>query len=282
MEGRRMNIGKTIQERRLEKGMTQEQLAEMMYVSPQAVSQWENGKSIPDIDKLKDIAGILGISFKQMLGFSEDGTQDWELRDRMFSEEHMNSRLRAFAQAEGLSETYRALSYIKKMHAGQYRKSPLQSPDAKIPYVIHPLMMACQAHALGLRDDNVLAVTLLHDVCEDCGVDPEELPFNETIRDAVGRLTKQPGYNNDTYYEGIMESGIASIVKAIDRCNNVSAMAAAFTDEKLIKYVNETEQYVYPLLEHIKNNYLEYADAAFILKYHILSVIETIKCMMLR
>ena len=41
-----MNIGKTIQERRLEKGMTQEQLAEMMYVSPQAVSQWENGKSI--------------------------------------------------------------------------------------------------------------------------------------------------------------------------------------------------------------------------------------------
>lgn len=34
-------------------------------------------------------------------------------------------------------------------------------------YIIHPLSMACFAIGLGLTDDNLIAVILLHDICED-------------------------------------------------------------------------------------------------------------------
>lgn len=151
----------------------------------------------------------------------------------------------------------------------------------RVPYIIHPLMMACHAHALGIRDDAVLAVIMLHDVCEDCGVSPEELPFPENIRHSVALLTKYEGQPTVQYYEGIKSDSCACIVKALDRCNNVSTMASSFSKKKLIEYVDETEQYVYPLLDHIKREYLEYRDAVFVIKYQILSTIETIKALLI-
>lgn len=46
-----------------------------------------------------------------------------------------------------------------------------------IAYIAHPLSMACYAAALGIRDDNIMSTILLHDVCEDCGIDVETLPL---------------------------------------------------------------------------------------------------------
>ncbi len=277
-----MDIGKKIQTRRLEKNMTQEQLAEKLFVTPQSVSQWENGRSFPDILKLKDIASVLGMSFRQMLGFLGEGTDDWALKNRLFQEDHMYSRLKAFAETEGLFETYRALPYMKEKHSGQYRKPSLLSAGPDVPYIIHPLMMACQAHALGLRDDVVLAVALLHDVCEDCGVSPDELPFSGEVREAVRLLSRNFSATEEEYFDGIRKNKTACIVKVLDRCNNVSTMAASFSDQKLIEYINETEELVYPLIDQIKQEYPEYSDAAFVLKYHIISVTETVKNMMMR
>ncbi len=48
-EVRRMRIGDVIRTEREKKGMTQAVLAEKVHVTVQAVSGWENGKSIPDI-----------------------------------------------------------------------------------------------------------------------------------------------------------------------------------------------------------------------------------------
>ena len=53
------NVGKTIRVLRKEKNMTQDDLAEQLYVSRQTVSNYENGKSNPDIDMLVKIAEIL-------------------------------------------------------------------------------------------------------------------------------------------------------------------------------------------------------------------------------
>lgn len=41
----------------------------------------------------------------------------------------------------------------------------------------------------------------------------------------------------------------------------------------------ETEEYVLPLLDVLKNEYSEYSDLAFLVKYQILSILETIKCL---
>lgn len=55
-------IGKNIAALRREKGWTQEQLAEKLGVSAQAVSKWESGKSCPDISLLPAIAGLFGVT----------------------------------------------------------------------------------------------------------------------------------------------------------------------------------------------------------------------------
>ena len=57
-----MNLGNNISEKRKAKGMTQEELAANLGVSPQAVSKWENNLSCPDISLLPAIAKIFGMS----------------------------------------------------------------------------------------------------------------------------------------------------------------------------------------------------------------------------
>lgn len=60
-------IGKYIKKYREEKGITQEQLAENMNVTRQAVSNWENEKTQPDIDTLFRISQIFEISMEELI-----------------------------------------------------------------------------------------------------------------------------------------------------------------------------------------------------------------------
>ena len=55
-----MNIGTNIAKARLARNMTQEQLAEEMHVSFQAVSGWETGTSVPDTRKIPELARCSG------------------------------------------------------------------------------------------------------------------------------------------------------------------------------------------------------------------------------
>ena len=143
--------------------------------------------------------------------------------------------------------------------------------------------MACQTHAFGIRDDSLLAATLLHDIVEDTGVDTEEIPFSSAVKEIV-RLVSFRVPEGETweqakkeYYEMIAKNGKACVVKIIDRCNNVSTMAGSFSRERMIEYIQETENYVLPLTDILKNDYIEYSDLAFLVKYQIISLLETIK-----
>lgn len=62
-----MTIGQKITELRKEKGFTQEVLSEMLGVSPQAVSKWENNISYPDITLLPQLAQVLNVSVDELL-----------------------------------------------------------------------------------------------------------------------------------------------------------------------------------------------------------------------
>ena len=48
-----MKLNETIAKARKRKGLTQEQLAQKLYVTRQAVSRWERGEVVPGIDMLK-------------------------------------------------------------------------------------------------------------------------------------------------------------------------------------------------------------------------------------
>ncbi len=60
-------IGKRIADLRRAKGLTQDEVAERLGVSPQAVSKWENDISYPDISLLVPLAGLLGVSVDHLL-----------------------------------------------------------------------------------------------------------------------------------------------------------------------------------------------------------------------
>ena len=62
-------IGKRISTRRKKLGLTQEQLAEKAGVTAQAVSKWENGHNLPDIENLQIIANILKLPYSQYMSY---------------------------------------------------------------------------------------------------------------------------------------------------------------------------------------------------------------------
>ena len=68
-----MTLGKRIMQHRKRLGLTQEQLAERVGVSAQAVSKWENDLSCPDISLLPVLAEIFGITVDELLGKEEPG-----------------------------------------------------------------------------------------------------------------------------------------------------------------------------------------------------------------
>ena len=60
-------FGAFLTQLRKEKGMTQKELAEQLYVSDKAVSKWERAQSLPDISLLQPMAEILGVSVTELL-----------------------------------------------------------------------------------------------------------------------------------------------------------------------------------------------------------------------
>ena len=68
-----MEIGNVIKEYRTLKGMTQEELAQALSVTPQAVSRWELGVSYPDIAMVPGIVRVLGVSADELLGCAGPG-----------------------------------------------------------------------------------------------------------------------------------------------------------------------------------------------------------------
>ena len=71
-ENQMSTIGKRIAQLRKEQGMTQEELAQMMDVSSQAVSKWENDVSCPDISLLPKLANTLHTTTDYILSGKKD------------------------------------------------------------------------------------------------------------------------------------------------------------------------------------------------------------------
>lgn len=202
----------------------------------------------------------------------------WKFQDVIFSVEELLRRVQKYAEKNNMEYTLRALVLMQQYHDGSYRKG-----EGNIPYIIHPLTMAYQAIAFGIADDVLLPICLLHDVIEDTSATKEDLEMPEPVTQAVLLLTydksmaSTPKEAKKKYYEQISHNQLASIVKLLDRCNNISTMAAAFSRAKLVDYINETETYVLSLLDMVEQQYEEYCSVTFLLRYHMMSILESLK-----
>ncbi len=74
------NIGSVIMNKRKALGLTQQNIADTLHVSFQAVSKWENGSAKPDIELLPQLAMVLGTTVDALLGYSSMPVTDYEER----------------------------------------------------------------------------------------------------------------------------------------------------------------------------------------------------------
>ena len=66
-----MEFNEKLQELRKQRGLTQEELAALLYVSRTAISKWESGRGYPNIDSLKAIAQFFSITIDELLSGDE-------------------------------------------------------------------------------------------------------------------------------------------------------------------------------------------------------------------
>ena len=162
-------------------------------------------------------------------------------------------------------ETMRALGFARRKHFNQTR----QNGDA---YIIHPLSMACFAIGLGLTDDNLIAVILLHDICEDTGTNVKDLPVNDTVKHGVKYMTikELPGEEKietkRRYFWSLLEDKNALLCKAIDRYSNLSTMVGVFDVERIKRNIRETDELLMPVLKEAKEIYPELSNELYILR----------------
>ena len=277
-----MYVGEKIAAARKARGWSQERLAGMLDVSAQAVSKWESGKGEPDKEHLKMISELLALSLDELMAGRP--AAGFVLKSPYFDPDHMYTYVKARAQAAGLTQTLAALPMMREKHDDAKRDG-----SEKVPYRVHPLTLACHALAMNIVDDDVLAAALLHDVVEDTDTKPEELPVGDRVREAVKLVSYntylKKGEDRDPdkkdaikplYYGNIAKNPLAALVKCLDRCNNLSSMASGFKKEKMEKYVNQTDQYVVPLLDVVKA-VPEWNNAAWLMKYQMITMLEAFK-----
>ena len=66
-----MEFNEKLQELRKQKGLTQDELAQKLYVSRTAISKWESGRGYPSIDSLKEIAIFFSVTVDELLSSGE-------------------------------------------------------------------------------------------------------------------------------------------------------------------------------------------------------------------
>ena len=272
-EDQGMRFGNNIRALREERKLTQENVAEALGVSFQAVSSWERDEYKPDVDNLLRLANLFEVSVSTIV---EKTDIAFETKEVIFNWEHMKTYVKTMAKNHKLTDTLKALDYATEAHKGQKRKK------SEVPYIYHPLNLACHALAMNILEDEVITACLLHDVLEDCGKKAEDLPVGEEARQLVVLLThgKTNDQNRDRmmkeYYDAIAKDPKAALIKCIDRCNNLTTMSWGLRRERMLRMIRETEQY-YPALFNAVKAEEKYNNAAWLLKYQIESMLDIYK-----
>ncbi len=89
-----MQFNEKLQKLRKQKGLTQEELAAVLYVSRTAISKWESGRGYPNIDSLKAIAKFFSVTVDELLSTDEALTIAEENQKRI--ENHLRDLIYGF------------------------------------------------------------------------------------------------------------------------------------------------------------------------------------------
>lgn len=103
-------IGKNIKHLRIEKGVTQEQLAEAMNVTCAAVSKWERNDTYPDITLLQPLAFYFGVSLDTLMGYDKEKVNE-EIENTITEYRKKNDRQIIIKAYKDYPNDYRIMYY---------------------------------------------------------------------------------------------------------------------------------------------------------------------------
>lgn len=201
--------------------------------------------------------------------------------DKAYNVDKMFTYLKGYFAGANMTESMKALGYAREKHNGQTRKNGL-------PYIVHPLQMACYAVALGIQDDYVVATILLHDVCEDCDVPVSSLPFSDNVKIGVKFMTitafpyETKEMTKQRYFHELLESKASIICKGIDRYVNLSSMAGVLSEEAIVKNIKETRDLLLPVMKEAKEKWPELSNILFVLRTNLTSINESLAAIYLK
>ncbi len=271
-----MSIGTNIKGLREERGLTQEQIAEALGVSFQAVSSWERDEYKPDTDRVIKLAEVFDVSVSAIL---EEKHKAFKTKEAIYNWEHMKTYVKTSAKNLGLDNTFKAVDFAVEAHEGQKRKRSV------IPYIYHPLNLACHALSMDIKEDDVIAACMLHDVVEDCGIKLSDLPVDDDTKEIVRLMTrpkcsdKERDEVNRRYYSEMEKNPKACLVKCLDRCNNLTTMSFGLSRDRIYRMIKETEEY-YPKLIAVLKATPKYNSASWLLRYQMESMLDIYKRLM--
>lgn len=171
----------------------------------------------------------------------------------------MFTYLRGRLDGPGFEQSRAALVFARRAHAGQVRKNG-------VPFIVHPLSMACDAIACKGATDEIIATILLHDVCEDCNIPLSALPVDDVVKRGVKLMTIRPFLGEEKqetkrrYFNELLESREAIVCKAFDRYTNLNDAEWGLSEEAIVKNIRETHELLMPILKEAKYEYPELSD----------------------
>ena len=100
-------VGKFIYELRKEKNMTQQDLADLLYITDKAVSKWENGRCLPDVYFLKQLSDIFNVTEKEIL----NGERNFKLKEIDLEHHEKTLEVRNVSKSFGKSKILDDISF---------------------------------------------------------------------------------------------------------------------------------------------------------------------------
>jgi (p)ppGpp synthase/HD superfamily hydrolase len=169
----------------------------------------------------------------------------------------------------------RAFEFAMKKHTGKRK-------DGITPEFMHQLETTLFIRTIRgalLHPAESMSVMLLHDVPEDCNVSFEEIDerFGATVGHGVRRMTKlyrgvkKP---DSVYFSEMLDCPIATICKGSDRINNQNTMQGVFSREKQLSYMEETANWILPMLKNARRQYPEQENGYEVLKFVLRSQLK--------
>ncbi|MGM9618324.1 MAG: helix-turn-helix domain-containing protein [Oscillospiraceae bacterium] len=132
-----MEFHEKLQELRKQKGLTQEELAELLFVSRTAISKWESGRGYPNIDSLKAISQYFSVSVDELLS----GDAILSLSEEESRQKENRSRSLVFGSLDCSTAIFLFLPFFGQRAGSVIQGVSLLSlteiePYIKIPYLI--------------------------------------------------------------------------------------------------------------------------------------------------